>query len=175
MAERHRQFWNVSSWLVEEEYCDSSAYSLSLWLMTSSAAAGWRRGCHSNQLATLSLGRVAQVWSQLGFKTSTHYTPTPWPVSVSLSLSAAEHRRSKPTGRRQKVMEMLRKYPRNSQWERSLTCLAVNGTWCMKACRESPPLVINLKLPLRWTDLPTLHKGQFSLSLKIPQKCDHGH
>lgn len=41
MSERHRQFWYLSSWLVEEGRCDS-ADGLSLWLMTSSAAAGWR-------------------------------------------------------------------------------------------------------------------------------------
>lgn len=37
----------------------------------------------------------------------------------------------------------------------------------MKACGESPPSAINLKTPSWQTDLPELHKDQFSSSLKI--------
>lgn len=97
-----------------------------------------------------------------------YHTLTRWPVSVFLHLSAREDQCNRQDA---KVMETLHKYPWNSRWERSLTCLAVNGTWCMKACRESPPLVINLKLPFLelMTDLPMPHKSQFYLDLKIPE------
>lgn len=37
----------------------------------------------------------------------------------------------------------------------------------MKAYGESPPSAINLKTPSWQTDLPELHKDQFSSSLKI--------
>lgn len=97
-----------------------------------------------------------------------YHTLTRWPVSSFLHLSAREDQCNRQEA---KVMETLHKYPWNSQWERTLTCLAVNGTWCMKACRDSPPLVINLKLPFLelMTDLPMPHKSQFYLDLKIPE------
>lgn len=98
--------------------------------MTSSAAAGWWWAVgwvpwqlESNPVARAS-GPRSEV-TQLGFKTSTYPTPTPWPVSVSFRLSALVLGANRQEA---KVMEKLRKYPQNSQWERSLTCLAVNGT-----------------------------------------------
>lgn len=173
-AESPLQFGLRRGWLGEEGRCDS-AYGLSVWLMTSSTAAGWRWavGWVPWQPASNPVARASapgMCLKTLGYKLKDlpppHQDNTPacicLPVSFSLRGSVLK---------RVKVMEMLRKYPRNSQWGRSLTCLALNGTWCMKAHRESPPLVINLKLPLWWTDLPALHEGRFCLTLKISQLC----
>lgn len=174
MAERHRHFWHVRSWLVEEGHCDS-VYDLSLWLMTSSAAAGWQWAVGwlpwqhaSNRVAKANGPGMRMKAFSLAARpppTTPQHLPHPNPL---LHLSAREDQCNRQEA---KVMETLHKYPWNSQWERTLTCLAVNGTWCMKACRDSPPLVVNLKLPFLelMTDLPMPHKSQFYLDLKIPE------
>lgn len=105
MAERHRQFWHVSSWLVEEGRCDS-VYDLSLWLMTSIAAAGWQWAAgwlpwqHSNNLVAKasSPGMHMKAFGQAARPPPT----TPQPAGLLLSSSIFQPDRITAKGRRQK-------------------------------------------------------------------------